>query len=82
MKDRDGLSALSWACHLDHLEHFKKLREIYNVNHPIDPDLDNDGRTWIHWSVRKSEPFQCLNVRSQHRIILILFNNLFNFLSF
>jgi hypothetical protein len=23
--------------------------------------MDNDGRTWIHHSVRKTEPLQCLN---------------------
>ncbi len=62
LKDRDGLSPLMWACHLDNLEHFKLLRPIYERRHHDEPDTDADGRTWIHWAVRKSEPFKCLNV--------------------
>ena len=68
VKDRDGLTPAMWACHLDHLEHFKLLSKIDNVNRKFDSisrselETDNDGRTWIHWSVRKTEPIQCLNV--------------------
>ncbi len=61
IKDKDGMSPCMWACHLDHLEHFKLLSKIENKK-SNELETDNDGRTWIHWSVRKNEPFQCLNV--------------------
>ena len=62
------MSPTMWACHLDHLEHFKLLTRIDNVNkkftaiNTADLEVDNDGRTWMHWSVRKNEPLACLNV--------------------
>lgn len=58
------MSACMWACHLDHLEHFKLISKIDNVNKfdLNDLETDSDGRTWMHWSVRKNEPLQCLNV--------------------
>jgi inversin len=68
IKDKDGMSPSMWACHLDHLEHFKLLNKLeitsrkspyFNFN---EIECDNDGRTWLHWSVRKNEPFECLNV--------------------
>lgn len=68
IKDKDGMSPTMWACHLDHLEHFKLLSKIDNVNkkftaiNPAELEVDNDGRTWMHWSVRKNEPLACLNV--------------------
>ncbi len=61
-KDKDGLSASMWACNLDQFEHFKLLRKADEKNQNNEADVDNDGRTYIHWSVRKNEPFQCLNV--------------------
>jgi len=74
IKDKDGMSACMWACHLDHLEHFKLItskidNNLNNSNNSKkvitnnELETDNDGRTWIHWSVRKNEPFQCLNVK-------------------
>ena len=62
VKDKDGLSALMWACSLDQLEHFKLLKNENETKQFNEPDVDNDGRTWIHWAVRKNEPFLCLNV--------------------
>jgi hypothetical protein len=62
------MSPIMWACHLDHVEHFKLLTKIDNVNVRFDPskiqdvEIDNEGRTWLHCSVRKTEPLQCLNV--------------------
>jgi len=59
------MSPTMWACHLDHIEHFKLLTKLDDVNKSFDLDnleQDNDGRTWVHWCVRKNEPFQCLNV--------------------
>lgn len=68
IKDKDGMSPSMWACFLDHLDHFKLLT---NLNEPQtnsnrisldEKELDNDGRTWVHWSVRKTEPLKCLKV--------------------
>jgi ankyrin repeat protein len=63
VKDKDEMSPSMWACHLDHLDHLKLLTNLndddvkFNLNNL---DSDNDGRTWIHWSVRKNEPLKCL----------------------
>ncbi len=62
VKDKDGLSPMMWACHLDSLEHFKLLKKVYEKMFVDEPDTDADGRTWVHWAVRKAEPFKCLNV--------------------
>ena len=69
IKDRDGMTPSMWACHLDRLDHFKlinKLDTVQNIKNvnlikAIESETDNDGRTWIHWSVRKNEPIECLN---------------------
>ena len=79
IKDKDGMSPAMWACHLDHLEHFKLLTKLDDVNKNIDLnnlEQDNDGRTWMHWCVRKNEPFQCLNVGNS--LILIILKNKLN----
>ncbi len=60
IRDRDGMSAAMWACHLDHLEHFKMLVKLDEKEAEL--EYDNDGRSWIHWCVRKKEPLDCLNV--------------------
>jgi len=67
IKDKDGMSPSMWACHLDHLEHLKLLNKLTDgKSHLIsklnESDLDNDGKSWLHWSVRKNEPLECLNV--------------------
>ncbi len=60
-----------WACHLDRLDHLKLLNRLDNMKQiknnsslvkMIELDVDNDGRTMMHWSVRKNEPLECLNV--------------------
>ncbi len=65
-KDKDGMTPCMWACHLDHLEHFKLISKHENKkkgsSNPTEIETDNDGRTWVHWSVRKNEPLKCLNV--------------------
>lgn len=63
-----------WACYLDHLEHFKLLNNVNDSSKSFkhdETDADNDGRTWIHWSVRKNEPLECLKVSGS---IWILFS--------
>ncbi|XP_074640836.1 uncharacterized protein LOC141898692 isoform X2 [Tubulanus polymorphus] len=62
IRDKDGLSPCMWACRLDHIEHFEKLSVVENQN--IDEadgiERDNNGRTWMHWAVRRTEPLECL----------------------
>ncbi|CAF1084458.1 unnamed protein product [Adineta ricciae] len=55
-RDADGMTAAMWACHLDRHEHFKELSRHMSGR----LEQDNDGRTWIHHSVRKTEPLECL----------------------
>ncbi|CAF0736386.1 unnamed protein product [Didymodactylos carnosus] len=56
VKDVDGMTPAMWACHLDRFDHFQELSR-----HGDDAEeRDNDGRTWIHYSVRKTEPLECL----------------------
>lgn len=67
IKDKDAMSPSMWACHLDHIIHFKLINKLddTNVNKKIDInnlEVDNDGRTWLHWAVRKNEPLDCLKV--------------------
>lgn len=61
-RDKDGLSPCMWACRLDHIKHFELLSSSDNF-HVDDADgieRDNNGRTWMHWSIRRSEPLECL----------------------
>lgn len=68
IRDKDGMSPSMWACYLDHLDHLKLLHNIDPASNKISStnndhmETDNDGRTWLHWSVRKNEPLNCLNV--------------------
>ncbi|CAF3254420.1 unnamed protein product [Rotaria socialis] len=55
-RDADGMTPAMWACHLDRYDHF---RELSRYMHDI-MEKDDDGRTWIHHSVRKTEPLECL----------------------
>ena len=48
-----------WACHLDHASHFKILKQNAGRN-SIESETDNEGKTCLHWSVRKKEPMECL----------------------
>lgn len=72
------MSASMWACFLDHLEHFKLLNNLDGgedtsmesslLRNEEKRETDNDGRTWVHWSVRKTEPLKCLKVREENKI--------------
>lgn len=55
------MSPAMWACHLDNYEHLKILTDLYDGD--SNEDCDNDGRTWLHWCVRKQDPLECLNVK-------------------
>lgn len=66
VRDADGLSPSMWACRLDHIEHFDVLSSIQSMqSRPTDGEddgfeRDKARRTWMHWSVRKTEPLECL----------------------
>lgn len=66
VRDVDGLSPSMWACRLDHIEHFDVLSSMLSMqNRAIDGEddgfeRDKADRTWMHWSVRKTEPLECL----------------------
>lgn len=79
VRDDEGLSPSMWACRLDHIEHFALLstvqtQQLRGRNHPDDDD-EEDGferdkarRTWMHWSIRRTEPLECLKVRKRSYI--------------
>jgi ankyrin repeat protein len=58
IKDQDGMSAAMWACHLDHFEHLRLINKASPQQ--LKFDVDNDGKSCIHWSIRKKEPLECL----------------------
>ena len=65
IRDNDGMSALMWCCHGDHLPHLRLLLNHVHVQYADDwlSDHDVTGRTWLHWSVRRTQPLHCLQVR-------------------
>ncbi|KAL5016678.1 hypothetical protein ScPMuIL_006267 [Solemya velum] len=62
VRDKDGLSPSMWACRLDHIQHFELLSrsENYRVDDADGIERDSNGRTWMHWAVRRTEPLECL----------------------
>jgi len=66
VRDKDGLSPCMWACRLDHIKHFEHLSssQNFNVDEPDGIERDTNGRTWMHWSIRRTEPLECLQVRN------------------
>ncbi|CAH1802034.1 unnamed protein product [Owenia fusiformis] len=61
-RDCEGLTPCMWACRLDHIEHFELLSCVENqdINEIDGIERDNNGRTWMHWAVRRTEPLECL----------------------
>ena len=64
-----------WACRLDHIKHFELLTSSRTFR-PEEHDgieRDSNGRTWMHWSIRRTEPLECLQVwyfiKRQSRVI-------------
>ncbi|XP_041456690.1 neurogenic locus notch homolog protein 2-like isoform X1 [Lytechinus variegatus] len=61
-RDCDGLTPAMWACHVDNKTHFDL---ITSGQHKVEEDdgIERDllGRTWIHWSVKRSESLECLD---------------------
>lgn len=64
IRDKDGLTPCMWACRLDHIKHFELLSSSPNfiVDEADGIERDLNGKTWMHWSVRRTEPLECLQV--------------------
>ena len=75
VRDSEGLSPAMWACRSDRIEHFDLLssyeheqtatRQHRDCHDGVDDagyERDLCGRTWLHWSVRRVEPLECLKV--------------------
>jgi len=61
--DNDGMTPSMWACRMDNIEHFELLSSVQvSVEEEDGIERDNNGRTWMHWSVRRTEPLECLKV--------------------
>ena len=67
VRDLEGMTPSMWACRMDHIEHFSLLSELEAQPGPDTDGFDRDcnGRTWLHWSVRRTEPLECLRVSGQ-----------------
>ena len=65
-----------WACRMDHIDHFQLLSDVAAQRGELDDEdfeHDHQGRTWMHWSVRRTEPLECLRVGgSQHKLLTCL----------
>ncbi len=64
MRDKEGMSPCMWACRMDHIEHFELLSGVENPEVEEEDGFERDlsGKTWMHWSVRRTEPLECLKV--------------------
>ncbi|XP_041378911.1 uncharacterized protein LOC121391294 isoform X2 [Gigantopelta aegis] len=62
VRDQDGLTPSMWACRMDNIKHFELISrcETCYVAEPDGIERDNSQRTWMHWSVRRTEPLECL----------------------
>ena len=54
-----------WACRMDNIKHFEFLCNAENnaIEEADGIERDANGRTWMHWSVRRTNPLECLQVR-------------------
>ena len=63
VRDNDGMTPSMWACRMDNIEHFELLSSVQiSVDEEDGIERDNNGKTWMHWSVRRTEPLECLKV--------------------
>ena len=71
VRDCEGLSPAMWSCRSDCIEHFELLSSYDLKQNATRKHRDCDdggyerdlcGRTWLHWSVRRVEPLECLKV--------------------
>ena len=62
--DKEGMTPSMWACRMDNIEHFELLTAVDHGDSDEDDGYERDlsGKTWMHWSVRRTEPLECLKV--------------------
>nr|XP_006815811.1 PREDICTED: neurogenic locus notch homolog protein 1-like [Saccoglossus kowalevskii] len=62
VRDIDGLTPSMWACHMDHKVHFELINSasIQVIEEADGIERDYNGKTWVHWAVRRTEPLTCL----------------------
>lgn len=66
-RDKDGLTPCMWACRMDNIRHFQLLcQSEYTISEPDGIERDANGRTWMHWAVRRTEPLECLQTLLTH----------------
>ena len=65
VRDKEGMSPSMWACRMDHIEHFELLSAVENQEITEEDGFERDlnGKTWMHWSVRRMDPLECLKVK-------------------
>ncbi len=67
IRDKEGMTPCMWACRMDRIEHFELLSEadphVCDEEEEDGFERDLSGKTWMHWSVRRTEPLECLKVR-------------------
>lgn len=61
VRDTEGMSPSMWACRMDHIEHFELLSQV-EIQEEDGFERDLSGKTWMHWSIRRNEPLECLKV--------------------
>jgi len=75
VRDSEGMSPAMWACRSDRIENFHLLsryeheQNVTRQRRGRQTGIDDDGyerdlcgHTWLHWSVRRVEPLECLKV--------------------
>ena len=64
VRDKEGMTPSMWACRMDNIEHFELLTAVDHGDSDEDDGYERDlsGKTWMHWSVRRTEPLECLKV--------------------
>ena len=64
VRDKEGMTPCMWACRMDNIEHFELLTAVDHGDSDEDDGYERDlsGKTWMHWSVRRTEPLECLKV--------------------
>lgn len=83
VRDKEGMSPSMWACRMDHIEHFEILSRVeQHIDEEDGLERDISGKTWMHWSVRRTEPLECLKVRGNQIIKVISLCNAIHIMDF
>ena len=66
VRDNEGMTPSMWACRMDHIEHFELLSHAeQHIEEEDGLERDCNGKTWMHWSVKRAEPLECLRVSNK-----------------